>query len=83
MQGYFRKTVWLIAMPLTALVLTLGAALAHEGRPVGDYHFVVGWLVEPAYEGSDNAVSIRVSKIVEHHGSSRDSFHVSRGKRRG
>ena len=45
-----------------ALLLAVGSAIAHEGRSVGDYNFVVGFLYEPAYEGFQNGVSIRVTK---------------------
>lgn len=65
MQRHFRRFAWLAWASLLIMSLALTAALAHEGRPVGDYRFVVGWLVEPAYEGSDNAVSVRVTKVME------------------
>ena len=65
MQRHFRKSVWLAMASLGIVSLTLGTILAHEGRPVGDYRLVVGWLHEPAYEGSQNAVSIRVNKVAE------------------
>ena len=65
MQRHIREFVWLATASVVVLSLTIGAVLAHEGRPVGDYSFIVGWLEEPAYEGSRNAVSIRVNKIVE------------------
>ena len=65
MQRHIRKIAWLAAASMVILSLTIGAVLAHEGRPVGDYRFIVGWLDEPAYEGSKNAVSVRVNKIVE------------------
>ena len=38
-----------------------GIALAHEGRDVGDYNFVVGFISEPAVEGMLNGVSIRIT----------------------
>ena len=59
-----RKLAWLIATAMAVMSLTTVAILAHEGRPVGDYRFIVGWQEEPAYEGSQNAVSVRVNKIV-------------------
>ena len=65
MQGHFRKIVWLAAASLAALIFTIGSLLAHEGRPVGDYRFVVGWLEEPAYEGGRNAVSVTITKVAE------------------
>ena len=65
MHRHFRKIAWLAVASAVVMSLTIGAILAHEGRPVGDYRLVVGWLEEPAYEGSQNAVSIKVNKIVE------------------
>ena len=64
MQRHFRKSVWLAVASLVILSLTIGSALAHEGRPVGDYRFVVGWQEEPAYEGVRNAASVQISKVV-------------------
>ena len=68
MQKHFRKSVWLAVASLAALSLTIGTILAHEGRPVGDYRFIVGWLEEPAYEGARNAVSVTISKVMEGEG---------------
>ncbi len=65
MNRHFRGAAWLVVATGAILVLTIGAVLAHEGRPIDDYRLVVGWLEEPAYEGSQNAVSVRVNKIVE------------------
>ena len=64
MRRHIRNLVWLIATSVAVLSLAVGALLAHEGRPVSNYRFTVGWLEEPAYEGARNAVSIRVNKIV-------------------
>lgn len=57
-----------IARPLVALVmvllfgvLTANLALAHERRDVGKYQFVVGFAVEPAFEGVPNGASLRVT----------------------
>jgi hypothetical protein len=58
------------AMALLLLVLllqTAGRALAHEGRPVGPYIFVVGFSTEPALEGLMNGVDLRVSVDAEPH----------------
>ena len=65
MPLHIRKFAWLGLASLLILSLTIGTALAHEGRPVGDYRFVVGWLEEPAYEGARNAVSVTISKVAE------------------
>ena len=56
----------------TLLVAVVGISIttfnapvsAHEGRQVGDYNFVVGFLREPAYEGQLNAVSLIVTDIA-------------------
>lgn len=45
---------------LVALFAAPGIAQAHETRPVGTYEFVVGWNVEPAYQGQKNGVDLRV-----------------------
>ncbi len=65
MRRHFRKSAWLAVASLVTLSLTMGTILAHEGRPVGDYRFIVGWQEEPAYESAKNAVSVRVNKVVE------------------
>ena len=65
MQRHFRKGVWLAVASPVILSLMVGTVMAHEGRPVGDYRFVVGWQEEPAYEGLKNAVSVQISKVAE------------------
>ncbi|MBI2867639.1 MAG: hypothetical protein HYX97_04820 [Chloroflexi bacterium] len=52
-------TVSIVAIVLSLLVPA--TALAHEQRDVGKYHFVAGWIVEPAFEGIKNGVDLRVS----------------------
>ena len=61
MLRYFRSRILLATVMVVALSLTVGAVLAHEGRPVGDYNFIVGWLHEPSYEGARNAVSVTIT----------------------
>jgi len=53
------------ALLLTVLFAVLGTStvLAHEGRDVGDYNFVVGFINEPAVEGMLNGVSLRVTSL--------------------
>ncbi len=65
MQKHLRKLAWLILAMTAAMSLAVATVFAHEGRPVGDYRFIVGWLEEPAYEGTPNSVSVRVNKIVD------------------
>lgn len=42
-------------------VFTASEASAHEGREVGDYEFVFGWQVEPAFAGVLNGPEIRIT----------------------
>ena len=73
MQRYLSIGLWLALTSVVIVSLTIGTVLAHEGRPVGDYRFVVGWLEEPAYEGARNAVSVTITKVVESDEKSDDS----------
>jgi hypothetical protein len=52
------------AMLLMAALLVPTSAFAHERRTIGNgkYDVVVGWDVEPAYQGLKNAASIRISQ---------------------
>ena len=74
MQPIFNKRYWLAVVVAAVLSMTVGTALAHEGREVGDYSINIGWIVEPAYEGFMNGVEIRVTRVTEgsgdHHGES-------------
>jgi hypothetical protein len=55
-------------LPLVVLLLLVvlqpPAAFAHERRTIGSgqYDVVVGWDVEPAYQGTKNAATIRISQ---------------------
>ncbi len=64
MQLISHNKAWLVAALAAVLSLTAGVALAHEGRDVGPYRFVVGWVEEPAYEGFKNGVEVRVTKVA-------------------
>ena len=61
MKLLFPRIIWLVPALIATLALTLGTALAHEGREVEGYRFVVGWTDEPAYEGFKNGVEVRVT----------------------
>jgi hypothetical protein len=52
------------AFLLIALFVLPTSVFAHERRTIGNgkYDVVVGWDVEPAYEGLKNAASIRISE---------------------
>jgi hypothetical protein len=52
--------VWLVAVLVTIGNLMTSPASGHERREVGPYHFIVGFLVEPAFEGLKNGVDLRV-----------------------
>ena len=73
MQRHFRKSAWLAAALLVTVALATGSVLSHEGRPVGDYRLVVGWLEEPSYEGARNAVSVTITKVSEEENDSMES----------
>ena len=68
MRPFSRRIIWLVPTMLTVLGLTLGTALAHEGREVGEYRFNVGWIDEPAYEGFKNGVEVGVTKVAQGNG---------------
>ena len=52
--------VWLVVALITIVSLGTSTAYGHERREVGPYRFVVGFLVEPAFEGLKNGVDLRV-----------------------
>jgi hypothetical protein len=62
------KATWPVAAVLFALFLAYSTAYAHERRMVGQYQFIVGFFVEPAYEGQKNGVDLRVSIPAEEEG---------------
>ncbi len=70
------------ALSLIALFVALGVlsetntVLAHEGRDIGDYNFVIGFINEPAIEGLLNGVSIRITSLkTEDHGDGHGDGH--------
>lgn len=55
----------LLIVTVGIITVTLASPVsAHEGRAVGDYNLVVGFLREPAYEGQLNAVSLVVTRTA-------------------
>jgi hypothetical protein len=60
----FRSTLVFSVLLVLVLVALPATALAHERRTIagGKYDVVVGWDVEPAYEGQKNGASIRISQ---------------------
>lgn len=61
MRFLFTSRLLLLATVVSAVLLTTTTAFAHEQRDVGKYHLVVGWIVEPAFEGQKNGVDLRVT----------------------
>jgi hypothetical protein len=61
-----KRSYWTAAsaLLLIALFIVPTSAFAHERRTIGSgkYDVVVGWDVEPAFEGLKNAASIRISE---------------------
>jgi hypothetical protein len=64
MLSSIRFRLAIAACLLFVLVAVPATALAHERRTIADgkYDVVVGWDVEPAYQGQKNAASIRISQ---------------------
>jgi hypothetical protein len=65
---HLSKKLWPAVILMAALILLTNIAYAHERRMVGDYEFVVGFLVEPAIEGEKNGVDLRVRIPSEEEG---------------
>ena len=65
MISTIRKNIWASAFLILALCLTAAAAWAHGDTETEDYKLVVGFLVEPAYEGLPNGVEVRVTKAAD------------------
>ncbi len=61
------KKFTILASVITLFALVIGTVSAHEGRAVGEYNFVVGFLNEPAFEGFQNGVSVRITKEAAGH----------------
>ena len=49
-----------LALAVVSLFAVPTRAIAHESRDVGKYQMVVGFFVEPAYEGQKNGLDLRV-----------------------
>lgn len=69
MRHFYKKFLWTaVVMAATFVIFTHHVAYAHERRMVGEYEFVVGFLVEPAIEGEKNGVDLRVRIPAEEEG---------------
>jgi hypothetical protein len=63
MSRLLRASTLLALVGVAFWLLTPNVASAHERRTVaGDYTFVVGFLVEPAFEGEVNGIDLRITK---------------------
>jgi hypothetical protein len=53
--------LFILAAVLMSGLLLPSILFAHEHREVGKYEFVVGFLNEPAFEGEQNGISVRIT----------------------
>jgi hypothetical protein len=53
-----------VAVVVASLGMFASPAAAHERRNLGPYTFVVGWIVEPAYVGTTNALDLTVTETA-------------------
>lgn len=53
-----------VSLTIMSTVLVTQNVFAHEGREVGEYDFVVGFISEPAVEGLLNGVAVQVTSNV-------------------
>lgn len=60
MSFRFASAALALSLVLLSFVALPGRALAHETRTVGTYQLVVGFFVEPAFEGQKNGLDLRV-----------------------
>ena len=60
MSFRFSSAAMALSLVLFSFVALPGRALAHETRSVGKYQLVVGFFVEPAFEGQKNGLDLRV-----------------------
>ena len=67
MRTGFLLSAAIAAVALAALAGNVPGVRAHEGRVVGDYELVVGFLHEPAFEGQINGVYVHISGPGENH----------------
>ena len=51
-----------LAIVASSFAINGNVALGHEGRNVGPYTLVVGWIVEPAYVNNMNALDLTVTE---------------------
>ncbi len=64
--GRFQSVIALAVLAIAVMTVAVSEPLsAHEGRNVGEYNLVVGFLHEPTYEGHLNAVSLVVTGEAE------------------
>ncbi len=65
MLSRIRNKAWAAAFLVLALCLAAGAVWAHGDTETEGHKVVVGFLVEPAYEGLPNGVELRVTKPID------------------
>ncbi|MBC8281230.1 MAG: hypothetical protein H8E48_10625 [Chloroflexi bacterium] len=56
-----RTRLFTLLMAAVLFSITAGAVMGHERRDVDKYTLVVGFIVEPAFEGIKNGIDLRIS----------------------
>ena len=59
-----------LALLMTVFLFSIaaGSVMGHERRDVDKYQFIVGFIVEPAFEGLKNGIDLRISTAGEAEG---------------
>ncbi|MBI4203105.1 MAG: hypothetical protein HY532_08350 [Chloroflexi bacterium] len=63
MKPIYNLKLLALLLALAGLLFTTAIVSAHERRDVGEYQFVVGFIVEPPYEGVKNGVDLRITRV--------------------
>ena len=62
----FRRVGWIAVLcAVLTMVVTVGVALAHEEREVGEYSIEVGFIDEPVYTGQKSGLEMSVSQTEQ------------------
>jgi hypothetical protein len=59
------RAIVAIIVAASLAAISIGSALAHEQREVGDYTLTVGFIDEPVYIGSKSGLEIRVTTTAD------------------
>ena len=65
MRFITRGKILALLMTVFLFSITAGSVMGHEQREVGKYNLVVGFIVEPAFEGIKNGLDFRITKTAD------------------